>query len=348
MNPVKKFFLIFFIIIVLLGGLAGVDFYLKVYTPFKEYKETITVQVKKGASVSAVGRLLFREKIIASYNYFRLYHRLFLKDASVKSGAELQPGETLRHPLGPMTIPEVFEKLIEGRVVLHKVTIKEGLTLKEIAEVIEQQRGIRYDEFVHAAGNTSLIRDLDTSADDLEGYLYPDTYHIRKETTAEEMVHLMVDKFKDNFTNSMKWRADQLGMSIREIVTLASLIEKETAAREERFLISSVFHNRLKVGMPLGCDPTVIYALKRDNLYRGKLGWKDLKYDSPYNTRLYKDLPPGPICSPGYASIEAALFPENTGYLYFVAKDSQSHYFSRTLKEHNWAVKKYIINKNRD
>jgi UPF0755 protein len=340
MNPVKKFFLIFFIIAVLLGALAGIDFYLKVYTPFKEYKETITVQIKNGASVSAVGRLLYREKIISSYNYFRLYHRLFLKDASVKSGEYLFDR--------PMTIPEIFDKLIEGRVVLHKITIKEGLTLREIAEVIEQQRGIRYDEFVRAAGDTSLIRDLDPGADDLEGYLYPDTYHIRRETTAEEMVHLMVDKFKDNFTNSMKWRADQLGMSIREIVTLASLIEKETAARDERFLISSVFHNRLKLGMPMGCDPTVIYALKRDNLYRGKLGWKDLKYDSPYNTRLYKDLPPGPICNPGYASIEAALFPENTGYLYFVAKNSQSHYFSKTLQEHNWAVKKYIINKNRD
>jgi UPF0755 protein len=156
---------------------------------------------------------------------------------------------------------------------------------------------------------------------------------------------MMIRKFKDNFTNSMRWRADQLGLSIREVVTLASLIEKETSAREERFLISSVFHNRLKIGMPMGCDPTVIYALKRDNVYRGKLGWKELKYDSPYNTRLYKGLPPGPICNPGYASIEAALFPENTKYLYFVSKDGRSHYFSKTLKEHNWAVRKFIINR---
>ena len=340
MKPVKKIFIAVIVVFVLLAALAGIDFYHKVYTPYKEYKDTITIQVKKGASVSAVGQLLYREKIIPSYTYFKIYHRLFLKDSSIKSGEYLFDR--------PMTLPGVFDKLIQGKVVLYKVTVKEGLIIKEIGEVLEQSRGIKYDRFIRAAGNTELIRSLDPEADDLEGYLFPDTYNIRKGTSAEEMVQLMVKKFKDNFTNSMKWRADQLGMSIREIVTLASLIEKETAAREERFLISSVFHNRLKIGMPMGCDPTIIYALKRDGNYRGKLGWKDLKYDSPYNTRLYKGLPPGPICNPGYASIEAALFPENTKYLYFVAKDSRSHYFSRTLKEHNWAVRKYIIDKKRN
>jgi UPF0755 protein len=123
------------------------------------------------------------------------------------------------------------------------------------------------------------------------------------------------------------------------------LIEKETSSREERFLISSVFHNRLRRGMALDCDPTIIYALKRDNCYNGKLGWKELKYDSPYNTRLHRGLPPGPICSPGFDSLEAALYPENTHYLFFVAKDATSHYFSETLAEHNRAVKKYILNR---
>jgi len=340
MKPVKKIFIAVIVVFVLLAALAGVDFYHKVYTPYKEYKDTITIQVRKGASVSAVGQLLYREKIVPSYTYFKIYHRLFLKDSSIKSGEYLFDR--------PMTLPDIFEKLIQGKVVLYKVTVQEGLIIKEIGEVLEQDRGIKYDRFIRATGNTELIRSLDPGADDLEGYLYPDTYFIRKGTSAEEMVQLMVRKFKDNFTNSMKWRADQLGMSIREIVTLASLIEKETAAREERFLISSVFHNRLKIGMPMGCDPTIIYALKRDDNYRGKLGWKELKYDSPYNTRLYKGLPPGPICNPGYASIEAALFPENTKYLYFVAKDSRSHYFSSTLKEHNWAVRKYIIDKKRN
>ncbi len=337
MKPIKKFFIFLFIVLVIAVILVGIDFYHKVYTPYKQYPDVLVIQVKKGASVSEVGRLLYREKVIAGYTYFRIYYRLFFKGASIKSG-EYQFDR-------PMTMKQVIEKLIQGKVVLHKVTVKEGLIIKEIAEILEQKRNIKYENFIKAARNTALIQNLDPRAPDLEGYLYPDTYHIRKDTGAGEMVQLMVRKFKDHFTNSMKWRAEQLGMSIREVVTLASLIEKETSAREERFLISSVFHNRLKLGMPMGCDPTIIYALKRDNAYRGKLGWKELKYDSPYNTRLYKGLPPGPICNPGYASIEAALFPENTKYLYFVSRDGRSHYFSKTLKEHNWAVRKFIINR---
>lgn len=331
----KKFLIILLLILLAIAALVGVDFYHKVYTPYKEYPGTISIEVKRGASVSAVGRLLHREKIISSYNYFRVYHRLFYKGAAVQSGEYLFDR--------PMTMGEVIEKLNQGKVVLHKVTIKEGLIVKEIAQVLEKRRGIKAGEFMRSARDIGLVHGFDTMADDLEGYLFPDTYHIRKDTTADEMVRMMVNKFKENFTNSMRWRAEELGLSVREVVTLASLIEKETAAREERFLISSVFHNRLKIGMPMGCDPTIIYALKRDNIYRGKLGWKELKYDSPYNTRLHKGLPPGPICSPGYASIEAALFPENTRYLYFVAKDGRSHYFSKNLKEHNWAVRKFIL-----
>ncbi|MCP5103767.1 MAG: endolytic transglycosylase MltG, partial [bacterium] len=328
-RPFKKFIIIFLLLLVIAAVLLGIDFYHKVFTPYKEYPDTLTIQVRKGATISAVGRLLHREKIIADYSYFKIYYRLFFKGAGIKAGEYLFDR--------PMTMREVIEKLNQGRVVLHKVTVKEGLIVKEVARLMEKRRGIKYETFMRAARDIALVHRFDTMAEDLEGYLYPDTYHIRKDTSADEMVKLMVKKFKDNFTNSMKWRAEQLGMSMREIVTLASLIEKETAAREERFLISSVFHNRLKIGMPMGCDPTIIYALKRDNVYRGKLGWKELKYDSPYNTRLHRGLPPGPICSPGYASIEAALFPENTKYLYFVAKDNRSHYFSKTLKEHNWA-----------
>jgi len=337
MKKKRKFLIIFLMILVLIVLLIGIDFYHKVYSPYKEYPDTITILVKKGASVSSVGRLLYREKIIASYTYFRMYYWLFFKGTAFKSG-EYRFDR-------PMTMKEVIEKLNQGKVVLHKVTIKEGLIINEIAEQLEKKRGIKYKEFMRSSRDTTLIHDLDTHADNLEGYLFPDTYFIRKDIIADEMVRLMVEKFKDNFTNSMKWRAEHLKLSIREVVTLASLIEKETSSREERFLISSVFHNRLRLGMPLGCDPTIIYALKRDNVYRGKLGWKELKYNSPYNTRLYKGLPPGPICNPGYASIEAALFPENTKYLYFVAKDSKTHYFSRTLKEHNWAVRKFIINR---
>ncbi|MCP4157591.1 MAG: endolytic transglycosylase MltG [bacterium] len=337
---VKRFFIVLIILLVMGASLVGIDFYQKVYTPFKEYKDAITIQVDKGASVSSVGKLLFREKIISSYNYFRIYYRLYFEGASFKSG-EYRFGR-------PMNMRQVIEKLNQGKVVLYKVTVKEGLINKEIAAVMERQRNIKYEDFINSTRNVSHIEALDPEAEDLEGYLYPDTYHIRKDISAAEIVRLMVGKFKENFTDAMKFQAEKLGLSIREIVTMASLIEKETASREERFLIASVFHNRLRIGMPMGCDPTIIYALKRDDLYRGKLGWKELKYDSPYNSRLHKGLPPGPICSPGYASIEAALYPETTKYLYFVAKNYKTHYFSKNLKEHNWAVRKYIINRKRN
>jgi UPF0755 protein len=242
---------------------------------------------------------------------------------------------------------EVIIKLHQGLVVLHKITIPEGLITGEIAQLFSSRRdfNIEAQEYIRLARSPRLIRSLDPEAPDLEGYLFPDTYMIQRDMTAEEMVQLMVNRFKDMFTHSLKWRAKELKLSIREVITLASLIEKETSSREERFLISSVFHNRLRLGMAMDCDPTIIYALKRENRYEGKLGWKDLKYDSPYNTRLHRGLPPGPICNPGFDSIEAALYPENTKYLFFVAKNSTSHYFSETLQEHNRAVQKYIIDR---
>ncbi|MBN2346115.1 MAG: endolytic transglycosylase MltG, partial [Candidatus Aminicenantes bacterium] len=237
----------------------------------------------------------------------------------------------------------VIEKLEQGKAVLHKVTIKEGLWIAETARRLEESGLFPAAEFERAAANASPVRDLDPQATDLEGYLFPDTYLVRKDITAREMAALMVGRFRQNFSHRFAWRARDIGFSLRQVVILASLIEKETASRDERFLISSVFHNRLRRRMLLDCDPTIVYALKRDGRYRGKLGWDDLKYDSPYNTRLHRGLPPGPIASPGYAALEAALYPENTDYLFFVAKDGSSHHFSRTLSEHNRAVRKYIL-----
>lgn len=333
----KKIFTIFLSIFIAAVVLMGIDFYQKVYTAYKNYPDAVIIEVKKGTSVSGIALQLSRENIIGSSLYFKIYYRLFFTQTSIKSG-EYQFDR-------PMSMKEVIEMLTQGRVLLHKITIPEGLIIKEIAVLLKQMRGISSESFIKAADNVTLVRDLDAGADNLEGFLFPDTYHVRRDTNADEIVRMMVEKFKENFTDSMKWRAEKLGLSIRQVVTLASLIEKETSSREERFLISSVFHNRLKSGMTLGCDPTNIYALKRVGKYNGKLGWKDLKFDSPYNTRLYRGLPPGPICNPGYASIEAALFPENTQYLYFVAKNPQTHYFSKTLDEHNWAVRKFIINR---
>ena len=190
----------------------------------------------------------------------------------------------------------------------------------------------------------ALIRDLDPEAADLEGYLFPDTYLVRKDITAREMAALMVEPLPRRISATPSiWRARDIGFTPRQAVIMASLIEKETANRDERFLVSSVFHNRLRQNMLLDCDSTIIYALKKAGVYDGDLRWADLKSDSPYNTRRHRGLPPGPIASPGYASLEAALYPENTEYLFFVAKDGGSHYFSKSLAEHNRAVRKFII-----
>jgi UPF0755 protein len=335
----KKTIFFLLIVLIVISALVSYDVYEKVFTPYKGYDGTTKINIKDGSTVTDIGKKLFNERIISSFSLFRVYYRFFFNHAHLKSG-EYKFNKA-------MTMKQVIEKLIEGKVILYKITIKEGMIIKEMAEFLEKKHQINYQEFMKAALNTEQIKDIDQKATDLEGYLYPDTYFIRKEMGATEFVKLMVSKFKSNFSNPMKWKARNLKLSIRKILVLASLIEKETSSREERFLISSVFHNRLRIGMPMGCDPTIIYALKRDNIYQGKLGWKELKYDSPYNTRLHRGLPPGPICSPGFASIEAALNPENTKYLYFVAKSSRTHYFSKSLKEHNRAVKKYIINRSK-
>jgi len=339
-SPLKKFAAAVSILVLLGIALVSIDFYHKAFTPYAGYDQPVVINIRQGESVGSIARLLDQEKVIAGYYYFRIYYRLFFNNASFKSG-EYRFEQ-------PMTMEQVIEKLHDGKVLLHKITIKEGMIIKEIGRYLEKQHKINGSDFINFALSPHLITKMDPNAPDLEGYLYPDTYMVHKGITAEQVVRLMVRKFRENFTHTMKWRAEELNLTVRQVITLASLIEKETASREERFLISSVFHNRLRIGMPMGCDPTIIYALKRDDKYTGKLGWAELKYDSPYNSRLHAGLPPGPICNPGYESIEAALYPENTKYLYFVAKDSRSHYFSENLNEHNRAVQKFIINRDRN
>jgi len=325
--------------LLLIGGLAaGLLFQRAARRPYRGYSSpSIRVEVRPGMGVGAIASLLDRKGVIRDQFLYKVYLRVTFPGVTFKAG-EYRFDR-------PLNFRGVTEKLRRGRVILYKVTVREGLTIQQTARVVAEQHSIKAQDFITACRDAGRIRDIDPGAGDLEGYLFPDTYLVRKGISAGEMVGLMVNRFKRNFTPLMRWQAGELGFSLREVVILASLIEKETALREERFLISSVFHNRLRIGMPLGCDPTIIYALMREDRYDGKLSWEDLKIDSPYNTRIYKGLPPGPICSPGIAAIEGALYPKKTRYLYFVAKDDRSHYFSKTLREHNRAVRRYIINR---
>ena len=185
------------------------------------------------------------------------------------------------------------------------------------------------------ADNAALIRDLDPGAADLEGYLFPETYALPRGTTAAAVVAQMVDAFKNALTPEIRSHATAAGLSIRQLVTLASLVEKETGTAAERPLVAAVYANRLKIGMGMQADPTVIYALQKAGTYTGNLRRDDLQFDSPYNTYRYPGLPPGPIAAPGKASLEAAAKPADVDYLYFVSKNDGSHVFASSLEGHN-------------
>jgi UPF0755 protein len=202
--------------------------------------------------------------------------------------------------------------------------------------------------FVQAAHDPSLIHDLDPGAKDLEGYLFPETYAVPRRTDAAKLVRTMVARFEKILTPELRQAAAARNLSVRQVVTLASIVEKETAKADERPLVAAVYTTRLRIGMPLQCDPTVIYGLVKAHRYDGNIHKDDLSFDSPYNTYRYPGLPPGPIASPGRASIEAAIHPAAADYLYFVSRNDGSHEFARTLEEHNRNVQKYQVQYFRD
>ena len=217
-----------------------------------------------------------------------------------------------------------------------------------MAAIFEERGFGPQSEFVKAAGKSELIRELDPLAQDLEGYLFPDTYTLPRRTTADDLVERMVSRFEKTLTPEIRQQAASRGLSVRQLVTLASLVEKETASAEERPLVAAVYANRLKAGIGMQCDPTVIYALERAGRYTGNLTRADLQFDSPYNTYRYAGLPPGPIAAPGQASLEAAANPADVPYLYFVSRNDGTHAFAATLDEHNRNVFQYQIQYFRD
>lgn len=302
--------------------------------------QEIIIDIPKGTSVIALSRQLKTKGIITNPFVFRLMFQVSYQDTPIKAGEYKIKT--------PISIKEILRILTRGQVYLHSVTIPEGLTRFEIASLLEKKLGFfPAEKFIAVTETTSLIKDLDPHASNLEGYLYPETYSFPKGTSPQEVVRTMVNQFRQIFSEPWQKRATQLGFSVREIVILASLIEKETSRPEERKLISAVFHNRLKKKMKLDCDPTIIYALKLQGKYNGRLGWKDLKLNSPYNTYLYPGLPPGPIANPGRSALEASLYPAKVDYLYFVSRNDGTHIFSRTLREHTKNVFIYQKRRNR-
>ena len=306
---------------------------LGLYVPQTLPKAEVIFEVERGAGVSAVAESLADRGLIRSQPAFLAGYRLFFYPRAIKAGEYALSS--------PARAKEVLDMLVKGRVLLHSVTIPEGLTAQEIGPLVAPLLVEGEEGFAAAFKETGIIADLDPKASNLEGYLFPETYSFAKGEAAGEAVGAMVGQFRKVFDVLWTARPPRFRLSSREAVILASLIEKETSVADEKRLVSAVFHNRLHLGMKLDCDPTIIYALKLRGTYDGRLGKKDMALDSPYNTYRFAGLPPGPICNPGREALRAALFPVEEEFLYFVSRNDGSHHFSHSYREHLTAVRLY-------
>jgi UPF0755 protein len=329
------------VLVAFLGGAAAYVVSARTRAPFRGYTgNEQLVDIPAGTSAPGIGQRLVTSGVVRD--------RLTFRAALWRSGQEraLKAGEYRFDQ--PMSAREVLDKIARGEVHVVPITFREGLTMAETAEVFASGGFGTAEAFLAAAKNAALVRDLDAEARDLEGYLFPDTYMLPRRTTAERLVELMVAQFKQVVTDQLLSEAQARGLSVRQLVTLASLVEKETAKPDERPTVAAVYSNRLRIGMGLQCDPTVIYALQRAGTYTGNLRRVDLQFDSPYNTYRYPGLPPGPIAAPGQASLEAAVRPAPVDYLYFVSRNDGSHEFARTLRDHNRNVQRWQVQYFRD
>jgi UPF0755 protein len=302
--------------------------------PFRGYGTAfVIIDIPEGASAARALGILESHGIVERSMLSLLYLRLTGRSRNIKAGEYAFTR--------PMTPGEVFDKIISGDVHYHRVTVLEGSRVDEIIAQFVRAGFGREEDYLEAVRDVSVIADLDDEAVDLEGYLFPDTYSLKKGTRPQAVVAIMVARFREVFQPAWIETARRHGLSVRQAVTLGSLVERETALAEENPIVASVFHNRLRRGMRLQCDPTVIYALAMRDAYDGNIRKADLRIDSRYNTYRYAGLPPGPIGSPGASALQAAVEPADTEYLYFVSMNTGRHYFSRTLTEHNRAVWEY-------
>ncbi|MEA4849026.1 MAG: endolytic transglycosylase MltG [Clostridiaceae bacterium] len=291
-----------------------------------DFKE---VAIPKGSTVRSISKILKKENVIKDSFVFELYCKISKNAGKIKAGKYSISNS--------MEVPEIVEVLVSGKALIDtvKFTIPEGYNLAQIVEKLSSL-GVVSQESIQAALEPEgygydFIGRIPDREKKLEGYLFPDTYEIYKDTTAEAIIDKMLYRFDEIFTEEYRTRAEELNMTIDQVITLASIIEREAKLDSERKIISGVFHNRLEKNMLLQSCATVQYLLKEQ---KEELTYEDLEIESPYNTYKHAGLPPGPIASPGVKAIEAALYPEKTDMLYFFAKEDGSHVFSRTYSEH--------------
>lgn len=316
--------------------IIGIIFIFLLYTvaeliiPLPYGNKPVEFEVKKGQTLREVVTSLYKAGMIRDKTIFLILGRLTGLDRKVRAGYYTFWGN--------MTPLQILEAIMKGKIIEYEITIVPGDSLFEISEKLSALGIIGRDEFERLSRDKNILQRLDIDAPSIEGYLFPDTYRFPKGVGAVEVIQIMVEHMRDKFNEDMLARAYEIGMSENEVLTLASIIEKEAIVDDERPIISAVYHNRLKKNMPLQADPTSIYGIKGSGEPITK---RDLLRKTPYNTYVIKGLPPGPIASPGLKSIMAALYPENVPYLYFVSNNDGTHTFSVSLEDHSRAVKVY-------
>jgi len=320
--------------LLLLACIAAGAAYLSLHTTYQGFHQPVIVDFPKGTSTQAMAAELAQKGVIR-------YSWQFLMARALHPGRTLQAGEyQFDDALSPQ---DVFRKIHRGDVFYQEVRVPEGSNMYDIAAIIvplaPMLASLTPESFMKAANDPQMIHDLDSTAPTLEGFLFPSVYRVTRQTTASQLCRLMTEQFRKVWTSA---GGEKRAADIHKVITIASLVEKETSVAAERPLVAAVFDNRLKIDMPLQCDPTTVYAALRENRYRGTIYKSDLASNNPYNTYAHPGLPPGPIANPGAESIKAALHPAEASYLYFVAKpEGGSHHFSTTLDEHLRAVEQY-------
>jgi UPF0755 protein len=329
--------LAFLLVVVLVASAAGAWWMrARLVAPYRGFEgDEVFVDLAPGAGVSAIARSLSDAGVVSDTVTFRLAVRIAHLDR------RLQAGEY--RFAAAATPADVAWRLARGDIFTRSVTFPEGLAIPEMAAIFAKSGIGTAAEFEAAASNPAAASEIDPEAGTLEGLLFPSTYALPRRAGAEGTVAAMVAQFGRAFDADLRAQAAARHMRLHDVITLASIIEKESGRSGERLLVSAVYHNRLKEGIPLQCDPTVIYALMLEGRWTGNLHRQDLQIDSPYNTYRVRGLPPGPIASPGRDALEAAVHPADVNYLYFVSRNDGTHAFASSLAEHNRNVAKWQI-----
>ena len=322
-------------ILLYLVFLSGYQIWKECTLPVSETGKNKIVLIPTGSTFSSAAQQLETESLIKSKRAF--YCLAWWKNATTR----IKAGE---YELSPTQTPvEILDYLVQGKIRQYMVTIPEGYNLFQIDGLLANAKLISSDSFLNVARDKGILRTLGIKADSAEGYIYPDTYQLTKDATAREMLRTFVNRFWGVWNSEgFSRKTEELDVKVHDIVTIASIVEKEAMRPRERSLIACVFWNRLKKNMPLQADPTVHYGiLVETKVKKSRLRWKDLRKRTPYNTYVNRGLPRGPISNPGKESIRATLYPSKKDYIYFVSRNNGTHYFSRTLVEHNRAVNQY-------